>query len=87
MGVRGSFHVRRFGGVVLMTPTEWDNHERKFCNSCEFSGTKRKPCPARTVMRQHPDDEQTRRLFERLGRCSQYQYSPKAEKRNAKKKR
>ena len=68
-----------------MTPREWDIHERKFCDSCEFSGTKRKPCPARAVMRQHPDDAQTSRLFERLHRCSQYRYNPKVEKQNAKK--
>lgn len=70
-----------------MTPAEWDRHEREWCDSCVNQKRGRTICPALAVMRQHPDDEQVIRLFKRLGHCSQYQYSPKAEKRNAKKKR
>lgn len=66
-----------------MTPQEWDAHEKKYCNRCHY----RRKCSAKSVMRQHPNDKQANRIFDRLGYCSQYDYDQRAEKSaNAKKK-
>lgn len=58
-----------------MTPAEFQAHERHFCDECRHDGRGSKACPARKIMKGHPDDAACGHMF-RKGRCCQFERRP-----------
>jgi len=56
-----------------MTPTEWDNHKRNWCESCTYT----RRCSVKAMLEKNPSDEIALCVIRRLGRCSQYVFRQK----------
>lgn len=55
-----------------MKSTEWDLHERRYCNRCSF----KRRCPVVGVMRVQPNDQTVNSIL-RDGKCTQFKYQEK----------
>lgn len=55
-----------------MTREEFDRHLKLYCECCRHFRNGR--CPAVVQLGRNTNDESTNRMFQRLGRCSQYEH-------------
>jgi hypothetical protein len=63
-----------------LTEEEFAEHEIRYCSRCEKNRRGSLACPALKIMKKMPDDPAANKMFERLGRCMEFELKKKLAK-------
>jgi hypothetical protein len=63
-----------------LTEEEFAEHEQMWCSRCEKNKRGGRACPALKIMKKMPDDPAANKMFERLGRCMEFELKKKLAK-------